>query len=147
MARAVPNRRFLTFVESRSMTRLLAPLFVAVLTLGAGTAAAQGISWYGKARTKQFVAYCKPGLANKRSVAFRYCDTVWNAFKEGYFAGLDTANMTCFIDHAQLGDLIAHIEDKGEEYVDGTGWVFAMRDFIKLRLKECQEKRSRNDHR
>ncbi len=129
-------------LSSRSRAVLTAVL-AALLCLGAGTAAAQRISWYGQPQTKQFVAYCKPGLANERSAAFRYCDTIWNAFKEGYFAGLDAANMTCFIENAQLSDLIAHIEGKGEEYVDGTGWVFAMRDFVKLRLKECRERRDR----
>jgi hypothetical protein len=132
---------------NRLPASLTAAVVAALLGLGAGPAAAQRISWYGTPQTKQFVAYCKPGLANERSAAFRYCDTVWNAFKEGYFAGLSTANMTCFIDHAQLSDLIAHIEGKGAEYIDGTGWVFAMRDFLKLRLKECRERRDRDTRR
>ena len=117
------------------------------LAMAGGMAQAQEISWYGNARTKAFVAYCKPGLENKRGLVFRRCDTVWNAFKEGYFAGLDVANKTCFIERAQLGDLIAHIEGKGEEYVADTGWVFTMRDFVKLRLTECEETRGRKTDR
>lgn len=117
------------------------------LAMAGGPVQAQEISWYGNARTKAFIAYCKPGLGNKRGMVFRRCDTVWNAFKEGYFAGLDVANKTCFIANAQLGDLIAHIEGKGEEYVADTGWVFTMRDFVKLRLQECEEKRGRNTER
>lgn len=129
------------------MTFRIALLTVLAIAFSAGASQAQEISWYGKARTKSFIAYCKPGLTNKRGIAFRRCDTVWNAFKEGYFAGLDTADKTCFIEQAQLSDLIAHIEGKGEEYVESTGWVFTMRDFVKLRLKECEEKRGSNSNR
>lgn len=129
------------------MKTCFALLTAIVLWLSPGPAQAQEISWYGRAQTKAFVVYCKPGLANKRSAAFRRCDTVWNAFKEGYFAGLDTAGKTCFIERAQLSDLIAHIEGKGEEYVEDTGWVFTMRDFVKLRLTECEEKRARGSTR
>jgi hypothetical protein len=117
------------------------------LCVASTPAQAREITFYGTARTKSFVAYCKPGLSNKRGIVYRRCDTVWNAFKEGYFAGLDTAGKTCFIERAQLSDLIAHIEGKGEDYVEETGWLFTMRDFVKLRLKECEEKRGRNSNR
>ena len=129
------------------MKTVFALLTVTMLSLPTGPAQAQEISWYGKARTKAFIAYCKPSLGNKRSIAFRRCDTVWNAFKEGYFSGLDEAGKTCFIERAQLSDLIEHIEGKGEEYVNDTGWLFTMRDFVKLRLTECEEKRSRGSNR
>lgn len=129
------------------MNRIVASALVLLLGLAGGPAVAQGFSWYGKARTKAFIAYCKPALADERSTAYQNCNTVWNTFKEGYFAGLDTANKTCFIDHAQLEDLIAYVEAKGPDYVNGTGWIFTMREFIKVRLKQCEERRGREESR